>query len=538
MSILLCMTHMMVLKQNVFNSRSAGNTRVFESAPTVALKLFEGLQTYKPKTRYDTCINIALQQSVSFVSQACSLYVALLTARTVPQSVLMASAVLQMESFAWGQTGQRTARRRVNKARLSLTDILHEAPRVLQLVSPDDKKALLAVCKSTRRLVHAFANRITLQEDDSLEHLLDTAVGPHLHQLDLHGIKLRATAVPGLTSAPWSALTSLTLCNCGLNGSTISKLAASKCWPVLQHLSLCNNRLSTAAVKAMAGSNWPLLRHLDLSSNKLTASAISQLTQLRWANLEVLDLSKNPYLDSSAIQKLSSGSWPLLKGLAVGGNFGLGLFAQMTASSWPLLETVQINCNYCAPQVVSFAGCWQNVKNLQIITHLPSPSDKFRSFSMPAVSGLTAAEWTNLQTLDLSCSSLGQSGVMQLAHGQWPLLSKLDISQIANCALLTPDDYADFAQGSWPKLTYLSLAHNKMDNDCAMQLAYGDWPLLANIDLSYNNIGADGGTELAVADWPYLEHLCLYENKPECCGCQIARHIPMPTHLALKFTLC
>ena len=193
---------------------------------------------------------------------------------------------------------------------------------MLQLVSPDDKKALSAVCKPIQRLVHAFASTITLQEDDTLQHLLDTAVGPHLLKLDLHGIQLTATAVPGLTSAPWSALTSLILCNCGLNGPTISKLAAGNCWPVLQHLSLCNNKLSTAAVKAMAGSKWPLLRHLDLSSNKLTASAISQLTQLRWSSIEVPDVSNNPSLNSNAIRKLLSGAWPALRALAICGTLG------------------------------------------------------------------------------------------------------------------------------------------------------------------------------------------------------------------------
>ena len=443
-----------------------------------------------------------------------------------------------MECFAWGQTGRRTARRRVKPGRLSLTDILHEAPRVLQLVSADDKKALSAVCKSIRRLVHAFASSITLQQDDTLQHLLDTAVGPHLCKLDLHGIKLSATAVSGLTSTPWPALTSLTLCNCGLNSSIISKLAAGKCWPVLQHLSLRHNKLSTAAVKAMAGNNWPLLRHLDLSSNKLTTIAISQLTQLRWSSFEALDLSKNPHLDSNAIRKLSSGPWPLLKGLDVGGTFGLSFFAQVTASSWPLLENIHINCTYCAPQAVSFAGCWQNVKNLKIITRLPTPLGSFGSFSMPALSGLIEADWTNLQTLNLSFSNLGRSGIMQLSNGRWPLLRKLDISGMCHPSLLTHDEYADFAQGSWPQLMHLSLAHNELNDECAVQLIDGDWPLLATIDLSYNEIGADGGTGLAVANWPHLEHLCLYGNKPECCGCFVARHIQMPHHVAPQFTPC
>ena len=51
---------------------------------------------------------------------------------------------------------------------LSLTDILHKAPRVLELVSPHDKKALLAVCMTIRQSVHAFARSISLQEDDTL----------------------------------------------------------------------------------------------------------------------------------------------------------------------------------------------------------------------------------------------------------------------------------------------------------------------------------------------------------------------------------
>ena len=440
-----------------------------------------------------------------------------------------------MDGFVWGQTGPRINRRRASQDRLLLTDILHEAPRVLQLVSSDDKKALMAVCKSVQRLVHTFASSVTLQEDDSLEHLLDTAVGPHLQQLRMYGIKLTTTSVSGLTSAPWFALTSLTLNNCGLTSSTITQLAASSCWPELQLLRVRSNRLSTAAVTAMAGSNWPQLRHLDLSSNKLNASAISQLTQLRWSSIETLDLSNNPYLDSSALQKLASGSWPLLRGLAVGGVFGLGFFAEVAGSSWPLLETIQISCGYCAPQAVRFAGCWPNLKHLQIITHMPSPLACFASFEMPAVSSLTEASWTNLQTLNLSSSGLGQSGFMQLARGRWPLLSKLDISRMQLDGHLSPGDVAAFAEGDWPVLTYLSLAHNGMDDECARELLDGDWPLLATIDLSYNNIGAEGGAELAVADWPYLEHLCLYENKPECCGCRIARHIEMPTHVVPTF---
>ena len=208
------------------------------------------------------------------------------------------------------------------------------------------------------------------------------------------------TAVPGLTRAPWSALTSLTLSNCGLNSSVIQELAARD-WPMLHHLSVSNNKLSTAAVKAMAGSNWPGLRHLDLSSNKLNASAVSQLTQLSWPRVINLDLDDNPDMDSNVVRKLSSGAWPVLKSFTISGSFGLKFFVQVAASPWPLLEMVHVDCNYSAPQAINFAGCWLNLKDLKLITRYPS---RFGSFSMPAVAGLTQADWPSLQTLDLSCS--------------------------------------------------------------------------------------------------------------------------------------
>ena len=433
-----------------------------------------------------------------------------------------------MDGFVWGQTGRRTNKRCASQGRLLLTDILHEAPRVLQLVSPDDKKALMAVCKSVHRLVHAFASSVTLQEDDSLEQLLDTAVGPHLQQLCMYGINLTTISVSGLTSAPWSALTSLTLNNCGLTNSTITQLAACKWWPELQLLSFRGNQLGSEAIKAMAGKNRPQLRHLDLSSNRLTAYSITQLTQLRWSSIETLDLRYNPGLKYTAIRKLAIGSWPVLKGLAVNGSYDLAFFAQV-AGSWPLLETIQISCDYCVPHAVSFKGCWPNVKHLQIMTPMPSP------FDVPAVSSLTEANWANLQSLDLSYSNLGRKGFTQLADGQWPLLRKLDVSRMQHEGLLSPDDVAAFAEGDWPKLTYLGLAHNGMSDDCAMELIDGDWPLLAVINLSYNNIGAEGGDALAVADWPNLEHLCLRQNMRDCCGCVIARHIELPNHVAPIF---
>lgn len=434
-----------------------------------------------------------------------------------------------MECCSWEQTGYRSLRRRVNQGSwqdipqlsyipyISLIDVLHQAPRLLELVSPNGKRSLLAVCVSTRRLVLAFASCVSLQEDDTLQHLLDTPVGPCLHRLELHGIKLTATAVPELTSTPWSGLLkSLTLSNCGLNSSAISKLAA-KNWPMLEHLSFSKNKLGKAAIKAMAGSKWPHLAYLDLSSNKLNASAITALTQLGWSRLAGLQLDNNPDLDSNAIRRLASGSWPFLKHLTISGAFALKDFVRLAASAWPCLESLYLDCDYCPPQTISFAGFGRNLQSLQIQTHYPS---QLASFGMPAVLGLTQADWPNLRVLDLSsCNHLRSSGFLQLSFGQWPFLSELDVSHSQLSGEdFTPEVY--FALGDWPQLTHLCLSHNGMNDECAAELTIADWPKLHTLDLSYNDIGATGSARLAQGDWPAMEHLCLHGNKPECiCPC-------------------
>ena len=225
------------------------------------------------------------------------------------------SAALQVEEcYTWEQTGHGSIRRRINQSSWqdvphpTLPDVMHEAPRLLEMLSPRDKKTLLAVCTSTRRLVHAFATSVSLHKDDTLQHWLDTDAGRRLQVLKLRGIRLTATAVQRLTNAPWSAfLGSLTLKNCGLNSSTISQLAAAD-WPILQHLSLRKNKLSKTALQAMAGGKWPHLARLDLSSNGLNADAMTQLTRLGWTHrVSGLELHDNPDMDINAVRRLAYG---------------------------------------------------------------------------------------------------------------------------------------------------------------------------------------------------------------------------------------
>ena len=87
---------------------------------------------------------------------------------------------------------------------------------------------------------------------------------------------------------------------------------------------------------------------------------------------------------------------------------------------------------------------------MQIITFFQPEKLKQGSFGMPVVSGLMQAHWSNLQALDLRCSHLDSAGVMQLAMGQWPLLSTLDLSQDEQRPSLPPGCTPDLRRVTGP----------------------------------------------------------------------------------------
>ena len=223
----------------------------------------------------------------------------------------------QMELPLWGQTHCRTGRHcclqepgsssrscQVNHEAL-LIQVLHEAPSLPEHLSQDSKRALSATSTALRRHMHVLANSISLDNEDDLKLLFSTGVGPWLQTLDLTRVKLTASIIPGLTSAPWSALTSVNLSNTGLNSTMIRKLALAD-WPLLQQLDVSNNKLSTAAIKAMAANNWPHLDSLNLSANSLNTASITELARAGWSGLQSLNLGSSHNL--RRVSGLSS-SW-------------------------------------------------------------------------------------------------------------------------------------------------------------------------------------------------------------------------------------
>jgi len=101
--------------------------------------------------------------------------------------------------------------------------------------------------------------------------------------------------------------------------------------------------------------------------------------------------------------------------------------------------------------------------------------------------------WPLLETLDLSNNKLDASSTEVLAHGLWPKLKSLNISQMG--------------VGHWNRnYDAASLA------SVPGHLIQGDWPLLESLILNSVDIDAQGISVLIKGNWPLLKELSLCDN--------------------------
>jgi hypothetical protein len=173
-----------------------------------------------------------------------------------------------------------------------------------------------------------------------------------------------------------------------------------------------------------------------------------------------------------------------------------------------------------------FQGCTEiSLKNLRV-----------GDAGIAALAQQAARHWPNLQSLDLSWSSLGVDGVTALAQHaaqHWPNLQSLDLTW--NCLRVEGvTALAQHAAQHWPNLQSLYLSSNSLDVEGVTALAQHaaqHWPNLQSLNLRSNSLGAEGVTALAqhaAQHWPNLQSLYLSGNNisDTALGQLVERHCP------------
>ncbi len=139
---------------------------------------------------------------------------------------------------------------------------------------------------------------------ETLRQLASNTALPVLRHLQLNG--QHVTNTPGLNDlfrTHHQHLTSLSLINCGLEGSSAARLLSNNPWPELTTLKLGFNRLGSDGLAALSAINAPKLAHLELNNNQISIGGWHQFTLTITSPIHTLNAYQNP-ADSELVQTL------------------------------------------------------------------------------------------------------------------------------------------------------------------------------------------------------------------------------------------
>lgn len=341
---------------------------------------------------------------------------------------------------------------------LSLLDLLHQTPRLAEVLLRDPKtaNALCRTNRTARAVVHNHVTAIRVLEPNgygtryqvqAMEKLLNCN-WLYLQKLDIkYRAKLSEEAVAVLSQASWSLLTTLNMSRNGLDSYAVHYLIQGK-WPHLCTLDLSHNPLGSQGIKWLREAQWPLLQNLMLNDVQLNDDAAKEVAQIDWPQLRHLELCYNQLGSDTSF---------------------------VAEAQWRGLSTLDLSNN-----------------GLHGVSLASLDRDKLPS----------------LQRLRLAHNSISDAELLQLASAQCSQLTHLDLS---NCYICDP------VLGMYPNLRWLSLAHNCLtpSDDMLMHLATGA-PLLAVLDLSDTSIEFVDIQKLVSLHWPELVELHVHDNQLEC----------------------
>ncbi len=390
-------------------------------------------------------------------------------------------------------------------AAVALIDVLHQAPRLLEVLTQDSWKALSAASKSLNETVHSLVTIITIEHLEDIP-LLAKGSWPHLSMVILpkqrdarpdigalrhrwqllacvslgergFGLGLGTTDVAVLLSSQQSRYT--TLDNTELAVRPLEHLLSSK-WSESQ--SLCLHQVQetvvgTAVMKQLSKGRWQCLSHFELCGKQLDVANILLLFKSKWAELHQLKLMLSN-LDATVIAQLSTDGWPSLKHL------------QLTYCAIPDADAILHLATLNLPQ----------------LAYLYSTETRI---TPATVQQLSQAPLVKLISLFLQSAGLGATALLNFAQADWSRLKYLDLSQ--NCRMGAAA-IRHLVQAQLPGLRGLGLSECGLDDLAIQCLIEGAWPILQNLDLSTNHLDTRALKYLAKGNWASLKHLTLINN--------------------------
>ena len=402
-----------------------------------------------------------------------------------------------------------------------LLDLLRKAPWLLQLLTPDDQKALSATSRSFREYFIAQVKVITVSSDEEVALAIKKQWPAFTMVIHNSHFAFVYDFYRGLPERVLAVVKVLTLCDrkeatifmlrpkhSPASDAALAKQAAKQLLqqlsarrPQLRHFTLIKVELpvvSLAILATLNTSEWPLLTDLNLSDSDLGAQGVKFLVRTRYPMLQRLNLSWNR-LDAKATALLAQGNWPYLRELQLSFNYSLDgkAMANLAAAQWPLPRLILSG----VPITDTMAN---GLAQLQL-SHLTSLFLDQTSLTAAAMSQLASADLPVLRHLTLSHNWLGTEAMSHMKTIHMPELKRLDLTR----ARVDAKGACWLVQSALPLLSDLQLSRNRLDATGVRHLAQGDWPNLRHMSLHRNPFYQSGGKELVKGNWPELSSLRL-----------------------------
>lgn len=358
-----------------------------------------------------------------------------------------------------------------NPTCVSLSDLLHEVPRLWDFTPSRYWNVLLAVNKEIRRQVQGMVTCIKITE----------ALQPEL----LHH----------LTKGGWSQLRCLHLSESCMTTAAASQLS-SGAWPLLQSLTLVRGDDLSSCCEHLfqqLKGKWPLLRSLTVSEFRLDIAQVTALTETDWPLLQTLCI--DPFDD--AIPALMKGNWPELKDLSIGSVMSDGL-EYLADLPWSTLQRLQLNFGTVTPSGM-YSLIHAHLPRLQELCFMGS---SWYTEDEDCFAVLAQAKWPLLSKLELIGVEGSLKGIKYLVTGQWPMLHTF---AFLHCDI-TDEHMPLLVQAAWPSIQNLSLVGCFEEME-ALSMCMHKWPALQTLTLG---VGPDQARNVAMstiarARWPSLD---------------------------------
>lgn len=276
------------------------------------------------------------------------------------------------------------------------------------------------------------------------------------------------------------------------------------------NMSTCNPKTSVRGsvlvdVMQMAPTLLQSLGSAEVGTLSATCRQLRRLVHRHATKITIVshcwDKSYDTRCPVTELQVLANGGWPCLRCLNVQYHARLetGAIRHLTTASWSSLASLDLSRNSLGADAVSqlVLGKWPSLSFLNL---------SYSNLNSDAMTLLSKAEWP-LEILKLSGNRIRVEGMQELIQGSWPKLTQISLQQ----SEMNADVIKVLATAWWP-LQQLDLSYNALDNDAALamtEVARGKWPELKELKLAGNLLSAQAIENLCQANWPHLASLDL-----------------------------